>query len=140
MRFLLPTTRPIRIIGAECTRVHCARHQEAVSSNMAAEIILESLLNGILDLYAHIQQKGVMFEDTIEFFKSKKNAATVSWTKMDVKRVKVWLLSDEEERPVEEICAGELDVLLFRFILTLRNIKTNKELEPKTIQSMIASK
>ena len=139
MRFRLPTTRPIRIIGAECTRVHCERHQEAVSSNMAAEINLESLSNRILDLDAQIQQKGVMFVDTIEFIKLKKNAATVSWTR-DVKRAREWLLSDEEERPVEKIPAGELDVLLFRFIVTLRNIKTNKELEPKTIQGMIASK
>ena len=120
--------------------MHFARHQEAVSSNMATEINLESLSNIILDLDAQIQQKGVMFVDTIEFIKSKKNAATVSWTKIDVKRVREWLLSDEEERPVEKIPAGELDVLLFRFILTLRNIKTNKELEPKTIQGMIASK
>ena len=106
---------------------------------MAAERILESLSNRILDLDAQIHQKSVTFADTIDFINSKKNVSTLSKTKSDVKRFKEWLLSDEEERPLEEIPAGELDVLLSRFILTLRNIKTNKELEPTTIQGMIAS-
>jgi len=125
-----PTTRPLCIIGAECAHVHRARHQVAVASNLAAERILESLSNRILDLDAQIQQKSVTFADTIDFINSKKNVATVSKTNSDVKRFKEWLLSDEEERPLEEIPAGELDVLLSRFILTHRNIKTNKELEP----------
>ena len=109
---------------------------------MAGERILASLSDRLLTLDRVIEaneKKRVSAEDTLAFIESKKNAATLKKTKSDVKRFRGWLLEESETREIETIPPRELDMLIARFLMTIKNNRTLGELEPSTLKGMVAS-
>ena len=85
---------------------------------MAGERILASLSDRLLTLDRVIdanEKKRVSAEDTLAFIESKKNAATLKKTKIDVNRLRGWLLEESETREIETIPPRELDMLIARF-------------------------
>lgn len=106
---------------------------------MAADRVLQSLSDRILELDGQIRDRAITYEDTVNFVNSKKNAATSMKTKSDLKKVNEWLRSDGESREIENIEPEQLDIYLSRLLLSIRNTKTDKELEPTTLQGIYAS-
>ncbi|XP_060580060.1 uncharacterized protein KIAA1958-like [Ruditapes philippinarum] len=103
---------------------------------MAGERVLESLSNKLLDLDAKIR---VSEQDTYDFIESKKNESTKKKTKSDIGRFIDWLSAEEETRAVETIPPTDLDMYISRYLLTVKNSKTGKELEPSTLKGIVSS-
>ena len=102
----------------------------------AGEEMLESLLNRLLNLDGDIRDN-IGYENTIIFVNSKTNVATVSKTKSDIKRFREWLQRDGVDCDIETVEQKELDEYLPRFVLSVRNTKTNKEFGPPKMQVIL---
>ena len=85
------------------------------------------------------KQKRVTEDDTFAFVESKRNENTKKKTNSDVNRFKEWLCQDGQNSNFEEMPAKELDMCISRYFLTVKNQKTNKDLEPGTLKGIQGS-
>lgn len=112
------------------------------------ERTLENLANRLLQLDSAIEKNEHFTEaQARQFIEAKKNKATVTKTRSDMKKVNDWLNDDGETRQIKDIPPKELDILLSRFLLSVKKTKLSAEangpaatnFEPSTLRGILSS-